>query len=413
MTQLMQVTTALPPSQAPDRAKRTAADLPCWRQRDGLAQAVGPVRGAYLHVPFCFHKCHYCDFYSIVDQRDRQEAFVARLIDEIAACAGQVNPPLETIFIGGGTPTLLAPVLWKPLLAAINRLLPLKPGGEFTVEVNPETVTSELAEMLVAGGVNRVSIGAQSFNPANLKTLERWHDPANVARSMDVIRDAGIDNVNLDLIFAIPGQTLDGWLSDLDAAVALRPSHLSCYSLMYEPGTPMTAKLHAGRVTPINEDLEAAMYEAVIDRLASAGFEQYEISNWSLPGRQCSHNLLYWRDENWWPFGPSASGHVDGVRWKNVPRLGEYLDHGSLPPIGDVELPDPRRRIGERLMLGLRLNEGLNLAQIEILLESDESDRIAAINRHLVGGLLEQSEGRLRLTARGRLLADEVLADLV
>lgn len=396
------------------------------RARRALHEA--NVRGAYLHVPFCFHKCHYCDFYSIVDNQDRQEAFVSRLSREIQAVSRQVLEeqarPLETIFVGGGTPTLLAPALWRDLLAVVRDCLPLRSDGEFTVEANPETVTPELAQILASGGVNRVSIGAQSFDTRHLKTLERWHDPANVGRSVEVLRAAGVGNINLDLIFAIPGQTVDDWLADLDAALALQPNHISCYGLMYEHNTPLTKRMEAGEIEPVDQDVEAAMYEATIDRLAQRGFEHYEISNWAqaapCKGRpsRCRHNLLYWRNANWWAFGPSASGHINGLRWKNVPRLGDYLDdeNDGFPPITDVELVDQATAAGEQFMLGLRLIEGLALTEIERLLAISgprQSTRRAALERHRQGGLLEVRDDRLCLTHRGLLLANDVLVDLV
>lgn len=373
-------------------------------------------------MPFCFHKCHYCDFYSIVDNQDRQAAFTDRLIREIEAAAGEwVAAPLETIFIGGGTPTLLRVELWERLLEAINSHLPLArdgDGGEFTVEANPETVTDELTEVLIGGGVNRVSIGAQSFNPRHLKTLERWHDPANVARSVEILRRAGIDNINLDLIFGVPGQSVEDWIGDLDAALDLQPTHLSCYGLMYEHNTPLTKRMEAGEITPVDQDVEAAMYEATLDRLEAAGFEQYEISNWARPTDfRCCHNLLYWRNANWLALGPSASGHIDGLRWKNIARLGDYLNSPTtLPPITDVERVDPSTQAGERFMLGLRLNEGLLSAEVETLLalSGDRADaRRNAIERHCAAGLLQTANGRLRLTRRGLLMANAVLVDLV
>ena len=386
----------------------------------------GGVRGAYVHVPFCFHKCHYCDFYSIVDSRDRQPAFVDRLIAEFQAASGYVNRPLETIFVGGGTPTLLKPELWAILLQAINRWLPRDPAGtgEFTVEANPETVTDELAAILRSGGVNRVSIGCQSFNPKHLKTLERWHDPKNVHRTAAILRSAGIENFNLDLIFAIPGQTLDEWLADLDEALSLNPSHMSCYGLVYEPNTPLTVKMKAGQIQPADQDLEAEMYEATIERLAAAGFEHYEISNWARLGTpnsngvdslRCAHNLLYWTNANWWPFGPGAAGHMNGLRWKNVPRLGEYLEHGPLPPIIDAERVDEDSRIGEAFMLGLRLIDGIGLERVEELLTAGErgAARRATIDRHMWAGLLDERDDHLRLSGRGLLLADTVLSELM
>lgn len=385
------------------------------------ARAAGGVRSAYLHVPFCFHKCHYCDFYSFVDSRDQQPAFVARLIDELAFAAGRLvgNPPLtrgfDTIFIGGGTPTLLRPDLWTDLLAAIHRWLPPQPDCEFTVEANPETVTDQLAAQLVAGGVNRFSVGAQSFHPQHLKTLERWHEPASVARAMDHFRAAGVRNLNLDLIFAIPGQSLSDWMQDLDAALAHGPTHLSCYSLMYEPNTALTKRMQAGDVQPADNDLEAAMYEATIDRLADAGFTHYEISNWALPGHECQHNLRYWTNADWWAFGPSASGHVQGVRWKNVPRLGDYLAISSAPPITDVEELDVDGRIGEQLMLGLRLLQGIHADDMQRFLSvgNRAHERQTAIARHVDARLLHWQSDRLALTRKGLLLADSVLAELI
>ncbi|MCA9284610.1 MAG: radical SAM family heme chaperone HemW [Phycisphaerales bacterium] len=392
--------------------RRTARDLPDV-VRCGVIDAV------YVHVPFCFHKCHYCDFYSFVDRQDRQGVFVDRLIEEMTAAAHGWSAPLDSIFVGGGTPTLLAPPHWKRLLASMRSVLPLSTSLEFTVEANPETVTPELAEVLAAGGVNRASIGAQSFEPRHLQTLERWHDPASVVRAAGILREAGIDNINLDLIFGIPGQRLEEWYDDLDAALALGPSHLSCYGLTYEANTAMTRRLEAGAFERIDDALEAEMYGAARTRLAAAGFEQYEISNWARRAgngiRACRHNLAYWRSRNWWPLGPSASGHVEGWRWKNVPRLGDYLDASPWPPIGDVEHLDDDGQVGERLMLGLRLNEGIAAAELKMLLARGArgGQRRAAFERHTTSGLLEWNGDRLRLTPRGQLLADTVLAEVV
>jgi oxygen-independent coproporphyrinogen-3 oxidase len=324
--------------------------------------------GLYLHVPFCFHKCHYCDFYSIVDSRERQAAFTQRMIKELEASRAYFRTPIETIFVGGGTPTLLKPELWGDLLKSIDRVVHRGAEVEFTVEANPETVTPDLMRLLADGGVNRISIGAQSFDPRHLKTLERWHEPASVRRAAEVTRAAGIDNISLDLIFGIPGQTLDDWRSDLDAALAIEPMHLSCYGLMYEPNTPLTQRMRSGAIQPIEDDTEASMYEATIDRLGEAGFEHYEISNWAKPARRCRHNLIYWQNRQWWPIGPSASGHVAGWRWKNVPRLGRYLEQGPLPPIEDAEHLDEDGRVGEELMLGLRLTEGIEQSRLDALL---------------------------------------------
>lgn len=386
----------------------------CEQLNGEVSPATRPL-GAYLHVPFCFHKCHYCDFYSIVDSRDRQGAFTQRLIAEIAAASELLPRRPETIFVGGGTPTLLAPHWWERLLAAVGDHLIGETTSEITVEANPETVTAELADRLASGGVNRLSIGAQSFNPAHLKTLERWHEPASVDRSVAVARDAGITNINLDLIFGIPGQTIDDWRDDLRRAIALEPTHLSCYGLMYELNTPLTKRMQRGSITPIDDEVEAAMYELTRETLHSAGFEQYEISAWAMAGQRCQHNLTYWRNGDWWPLGPSASGHLCGLRWKNVARLAEYLATDGLPPVCDIEKLDDDGRVGETLMLGLRLLDGIPIEVVDRLLAlgTRGRERGEAIARHLDDGLLVREGGSLRLTVRGLLVADSVISDLL
>lgn len=378
-----------------------------------LAGAAAAVRGVYLHVPFCFHKCHYCDFYSVVDRRDRQEAYVDRLEREIAWIRPYLRAPIDTVFIGGGTPTLLAPARLRRVLAAV-RSLPLAGDAEVTVEANPETVTSEIADVLAAAAVTRVSVGCQSFRPEHLRMLERWHDPASVGRAVGHLRAAGIVRVNLDLIFAIPGQSLQDWAEDIDQALALDPSHLSCYGLVYEPGTPLAARLAGGEVGRVEEETEAAMFEHVRDRLAQAGFEQYEISNWARPGERCRHNVLYWTNGSWWPLGPGAAGHAGGARWKNRPSIDAWLMTDGPPPITGFETFEPDRAVGESFMLGLRLLEGMPVARVEELLQTARgAARRVALARAVDGGLLEHVQDRLRLTARGILLADAVLADLV
>ncbi len=373
------------------------------------------IRGLYAHVPFCFHKCHYCDFYSFVDAEDRQPAYVHRLISELDALVPLLDGrPIETIFVGGGTPTLLRPPLLREMLTAMRDRLPLARDLEWTVEANPETVTDEVAELLVECGVNRTSIGAQSFDPRHLKTLERWHDPANVARAVDRLRVAGIGRINIDLIFGIPGSTLSDWAADLAQALALGPQHLSCYGLTYEPNTAMTKRLELGHFEACDEDLEAAMYEHTLDTLSAHGFEQYEISNFAHPGEACRHNLLYWRNADWWALGPSASGHAQGIRWKNVGRISEWLASEGSSPVRDVERVDRSTQAGELLMIGLRLREGIDRVMLARCCEGGRGDeRRAVIAAALAKGQLEWHDDRLRFTRSGMLLADEVLSDLV
>ncbi len=386
-----------------------------------------PVRSLYVHVPFCFHKCHYCDFYSIVDTRDRQNAFTDRLIGELQALARFAEgAPLRTIFVGGGTPSLLRVDLWERLLKALHQAfdlslvcaaagqpgLPPEAAAEFTVECNPETVSPELMAVLRAGGVGRVSVGAQSFNRAHLATLERWHNPENVPRALELAASAGIARRSLDLIFAIPGQTLDEWTADLRAGIALSTEHISCYNLTYEKGTAMTARRDRGHFSPVDEDLEVDMYEATLAITRAAGFDRYEVSNYARPGAASVHNLAYWRQETWLAAGPSASGHVAGWRWKNAPRLDDYLaDSGSpLPPAVDVEPPDARRALCERLMTGLRISEGLDAGSVldaASQISPALREKLASLAGRLeAGGLLRTEPGRWASTDAGMMIAD-------
>jgi oxygen-independent coproporphyrinogen-3 oxidase len=421
--------------------QRKSSGVPLPLQAD--SHRPGPaVEALYFHVPFCFHKCHYCDFYSIVDAPPsgdghpatvsptahpaRQQPFLDRLLAELACRATQARIRPRTVFVGGGTPTLLAPYLWERWLRTMRDEGMLEGVVEFTVEANPETVTPELMKVLVAGGVNRISLGAQSFHPALLRTLERWHDPMAVVQAARMVRDAGIANFNLDLIFAIPGQTLPMLDADLDRALELGPAHLSCYSLIYEPNTAMNQRMKMGQVTPMDEESERAMYGQVIERLAQAGFEHYEVSNWarreedgSAGGARlgaspfrCLHNLLYWKNANWLGIGPAAASHVDGHRWKNEPHLGRYLATTPEPPTTDHEHLPADQSIGEQLMLLLRLREGAPIMWLDAHLTPDD-ERRATIDEMTRLGMLERTATHLRLTAEGLFIADAVLAKLL
>lgn len=391
------------------------------------------MRSLYIHTPFCVHKCHYCDFYSFVDRKDQQSAFIARLIRELRALAPQAHDPhgvpvpLRTIFIGGGTPSLLAVPLWEQLLKTIRSEFDLSQLVEFTVECNPESTTAELLHVLRAGGVNRVSVGCQSFNPVHLKTLERWHDPANVLRAISLAREAGVPRQSVDLIYAIPGQSLNDWSDDLRQALALGTSHISCYNLTYEPNTAMTARMHAGDFTPTDEDLEAEMFQLATTMLVARGLHRYEVSNYALPGDESQHNLAYWRQEQWLAAGPSASGHVwaaathalGGHRWKNRPALAHYLDFDDegFAPITGYEAPDPARALRERLMTGIRLGEGIDahaaLAHAATLNPSN-AQRLHATIQELIGdGLVLADPLRWRVTDQGWLLADFIARKLM
>lgn len=388
--------------------------------RDALAHPdrVG-ASSLYIHIPFCSHKCHYCDFYSFVDSRDRQAAFTARLIRELGAIAPAAGP-IQTIFVGGGTPSLLKAELWQELLKAMHGAFDLSPvtsgPGEFTVECNPESISAELLGVLKSGGVNRISMGAQSFNPSHLKTLERIHNPERVPMAVELAQDAGIERVSMDLIYAIPGQTLDELQHDLDTALAMPIEHLSCYELTYEPNTAMTKRLEMGEFARLPEELEIEMFELVGEMTRQTGFERYEVSNYARPGGACRHNLAYWRQEEWLAAGPSASAHLGGHRYKNIPRLESYLsgDDEGFAPIVDHEPPDPVRLVQEKLMTGLRLSEGVDARLLMAALDEASTTRLleaAAEFENL--RQLDRTGDRWTLTESGVLLADGIAGSLM
>lgn len=372
----------------------------------------------YIHIPFCFHKCHYCDFYSIVDRKDRQGAFVDRMIDELDAQSRATNhPTLDTLFIGGGTPTLLAPDLLDRLLEAIHDRFSINDQTEWTIESNPETLTDEICEVLAGSGVNRISIGAQTFNPEHLKALERHHDPESVERSIHRAKAAGFDRLSLDLIYAIPGQTLGQWSDDLNRALALPIDHISAYALTYEPNTAMTARLKRGEFVAAPDEFEVEMYNHTLDRIRLRGFERYEVSNHAKPGSECRHNLAYWRGGNWLAVGPSASGHLDGHRWKNTPRLDEYLNTSDdgFAPICESESPDRRRMLMDVMMMGIRISSGLDRDQV--LNDAAHLNRRDQLDQTMLGcieqGWVVLDSNRWMLTDDGYHYADRVARDLI
>ncbi len=341
---------------------------------------------------------------------------VDALLRELDGYVAGQTLEVETIFVGGGTPTMLPPEELGRLLDRLRALA--RPGAEleFTVEANPATVTPEIAKVLVSAGVNRVSIGAQSFDVAELAVLERGHRPVQVAETVAVCREAGLGCVNLDLIFAIPGQTLESWLASLEQAIGLQPEHLSCYSLTFEPGTRLYDQLQAGKVTRVDQDLDAAMYERTIDTLSDAGYVHYEISNFSRPGYRCRHNLVYWHNEPYLGIGPSAAGLVDGARYKNVAEVAGYTEAvlAGRGPRVEEERRSIEQRARETAMLELRLIEGIDRRRFERRYGQDPVDFFSeAVRRHCETGLLEVTDQRVRLTRAGLLLADTVVADFL
>jgi oxygen-independent coproporphyrinogen-3 oxidase len=368
----------------------------------------------YVHVPFCRHRCHYCDFFTIAGRDDARSAYVDALLKEAAATLPGLPMEAPTIFVGGGTPTYLPAEDLDRLLSGVGSLMPAAPI-EWTVEANPETVDAAIAGVLVDAGVTRVSLGMQSAQPQLLKALERQHDPDSVPRAVSHLRDAGMQALSLDLIFGIPGQTLDQVSADLDAALALHPVHLSVYGLVYEPGTPLRSRRDRGLVLQVDNAVEADMYRCVQERLKAAGFEQYEISNWSLPGQRCRHNEHYWTNGNWWPLGPAAAGHIRGLRWRNAPRLANWIASEGVSPVVDIERVDIDGQLGETLMLGLRLMDGVPRMVVEAACATPKRGhkRAEAIERHLGNGLIAWRNDALALTHEGLLLGDLVIGDVL
>jgi oxygen-independent coproporphyrinogen-3 oxidase len=324
--------------------------------------------------------------------------------------------PVDTIFVGGGTPTRLDPPQLSRLMALVRRWFLLAPGGEWTVEANPGTLDQEKVEILVAAGVNRVSLGAQSFQPALLKALERNHAPEEVARAVNLVRDR-MPRWSLDLIFGVPGSTVTDCECDLDAALALEPSHLSCYGLVYEKGTNLWKQWQAGQVVPVDEDVERIMYERVIDRLGAAGLAMYEISNYARPGDESRHNLVYWANDAYFGVGLGAARYVGGVRSVNTRDLAAYLRRieAGEPATGPTETLEPEARARETAVLMLRRTVwGIDREDFQTR-TGYNLDRLVGpeLKRYVGEGLLDDDDQRVRFTREGRFLADRVLCALV
>jgi oxygen-independent coproporphyrinogen-3 oxidase len=379
------------------------ADLPPW---------VWP-RAAYVHVPFCAHHCGYCDFAVAVGQDHLAELYLDALAAELATL--REPQPVQTLFIGGGTPTHLAAGQLDRLLTALRHWLPLRPGGEWTVEANPDGLDADKVNLLAEHGLTRVSLGAQSFQPRVLSSLDRRHAAEETAAAVALVRRR-IPVVSLDLIFAAPGQTEAEWRADLAAALALAPDHVSTYGLTYEKGTPLWKRRRRGEVRPLDEDAELALYTAAIEVLESAGFEHYEISNFARPGRRCRHNETYWANEAYFGFGMGAARYVRGRREVNTRDLQTYLRRalsGETTAFQSEELP-PEERAKETMAVQLRRSDGIGRAAFRVQTGCD-LDAVAgpALPPLVEQGLLTDDGRGVRLTRRGKYVADAVIERLL
>jgi oxygen-independent coproporphyrinogen-3 oxidase len=358
------------------------------------------VRHLYVHLPFCAHRCGYCDFVTLVGKGDGHRTYVDALLAELEL-EREVLGKVETVFLGGGTPTFTEPVELARLLNELPR------AAEVTVEANPETVTPQLARLLLDGGVTRVSLGAQSFDPRLLAVLERRAGPDDVRRAFYHLRDASFDNISLDLIYGIPGQSPSDLERDLAEALALAPEHLSCYELEAKPGTRF---VHAWGVE-LSHQAEAmeGYFEQVVETLVAAGYRWYETANFCRDGRQARHNMGYWLARDYLGLGIGAVSTVGDLRWRNAPKLAPYLAalaSGRRPP-RELEQLDGQTRLVERLMLGLRLDRPVPLAEVAGALEPGAIDRLQRL------GLVQRTDGGLGLTRRGRFLGGGVTAELI
>jgi oxygen-independent coproporphyrinogen III oxidase len=375
----------------------------------------------YVHVPFCAKKCAYCAFYSEAAEGQLVNRYVEALVREMDLVAADLKP--KTIFFGGGTPSLLNLQQWERVLQTIRRL-GWHETAEWTVECNPATVSLDKARLLRNGGVNRISMGAQSFDEALLDRLGRVHSREMVFKSFDILRAAGFDNLNVDLMFAIPGQTMASWRRTLAEAAALGSEHLSCYEVIYEEDTPLFEQRRAGAVQE-DEDLACAMYDELLLAAAAAGFQQYEVANFArhaavapaeTPDRACRHNVNYWRGGSFHGLGPSAAGYVRGVRtrnWSNTTMYCEQLECGARAIESSEELA-PLARAGEIAAFGLRMNAGWPLEQFQRRTGYDlRQEWKPEIERMIEMGYGELSPQSFNLTQKGLRFADWAAAEFL
>lgn len=406
-------------------------DVPLWSSFSDDSNGAPETLGLYVHIPWCQTRCIYCDFNTYIDGEEAlKEAYQTALLREIReAGAALGKPALHTVFFGGGTPTSLRPEQLVEVVEAVRESFALAPEAEITTEANPGTISTAYLRALREGGINRLSMGVQSFRDEELRFLSRLHDAESARRAMGQARAAGFENVSLDLIFNLPRQTLAEWEYSVQEALRLEPEHLSIYSLIVEPGTPLHRMVARGEVTEPDDDVAADMYAATMDALGEAGYGHYEISNWArLGGEQdwqtprlaSVHNLIYWRNQPYVGVGAGAFGTVNSARWANVKRPQRYIEQvmtgAGLGMAGDpktVEAIDRETAMAEQVMLGLRLvREGLGEAEFEarfgVALEARYADAIGhGLERGLTEWVAMPRGRRLRLTQGGRFLANE------
>ncbi len=382
------------------------------------AWSAEPGLGVYVHIPFCLHRCHYCDFntYALKEEAgtaDVHRPYVDALIKDIESTPS-VHGPATSVFFGGGTPTLLPVDDLARILGAIESTIGLAPGGEVTVEANPETVDETYFERLLGAGFNRVSIGVQSLAPRVLTALGRTHSPEVAIGAIAAARRAGMPDVSGDLIYGSPWETADDWLVSLEGLAGAGVDHISAYALTVEEGTPLATLVSTGRVPDVDPDIQADRFEVAVPFLSSAGFERYEISNWAHPSRASAHNVLYWSAGNYYGFGAGAHGHFDGQRFFSARLPRDYIvaiEDGLSPHVGGERIDD---RVSEALILGLRLASGVSLPGFVHRWGSDALRRFEPELRSLREmGLIETVGDSLKVTERGTFLHSEIATRLL
>src|ERR1700752_4129578 len=374
--------------------------------------------GIYIHIPFCRSRCSYCDFATGLYECKLAESYVQALISEFKSSSNvDRSQPIDTIYFGGGSPSMLTPQQINLILTELHDRFAIDSGAEMTMEINPGSVTSDTLEAFRKSGINRASFGAQTFDDAELAKLGRWHTTKQTLDTLTSLRAAGFNNISFDLIAGLPGQTLERWQQNVDLALSLRPEHLSFYFLEVHAGTPLAEHIRRGIQPEPDDDLAAVMYEWMLERAAQAGYENYEISNLCLPGYESRHNSKYWTGDAYFGFGCSAHSYDgNGRRWSNERDVSRYIDLieiGASPLVAENELSRDEMR-SEAVFLGMRLMKGLSVERYRKAFGVDLPTEYASdLDRFRAAGLIEFDGELLRLTRAGALLSNEVFAAFI
>jgi oxygen-independent coproporphyrinogen III oxidase len=367
--------------------------------------------GVYVHIPFCLAKCVYCDFYSVVESSESQDRFADSLIREIdiVAQSNWKEQEFDTIYFGGGTPSLLNPEQLGAIIGSLRGHFRIVSNAEITIEINPETAGKDYFDKLPASGVNRISIGIQSFNDTELRTLGRIHDAKTARQAIELACQAGFNNFTIDLIFGIPGQNLESWRQTLEIAINYNPVHVSAYGLTIENGTPLESLINSGKLAAADDDLQVEMYRYLLGVMQENGLNRYEISNFAKPGMESRHNIKYWQDCHYLGFGPAAHSYDGTTRTANVRDLGRYvriLEQNKLPLDFREQLTGEQKTM-ERLLMGIRQAAGVELASVISTIDEDSLETLREDE------LISVVDGKLLITEKGLPISDKIIAQLI